>query len=168
MIAALDERGARFSPCRTWRYELWRIWGGGGRWLNVIGLNPSTADENVDDPTIRRCIGFAKTWGYDGLRMTNLFAFRSTDPRGLPASWHQAVGPENDHLLRRTAEDSALVLAAWGVHGRLHNRGSQVLGMLWNKGINVQAFGFTKDGFPKHPLYLAATTEPVPWVEAMP
>jgi hypothetical protein len=164
MVPALGERGARFSPCRTWRYELWRVWGDGERYVNVIGLNPSTADENMDDPTIRRCIGFAKAWGYDGLRMTNLWAFRSTDPRGLPSSYGEAVGPENDHLLLHSARNSALVLAAWGVHGKNRNRGYQVAAMLQEEGIDVQAFGFTKDGYPKHPLYLPSDTEPVPWV----
>src|SRR5687768_16866498 len=109
-----EKRGARFSACRTYRFELWRIWDEDGPKLNVIGLNPSTADENLDDPTIRRCIGFARDWGFGGLVMTNLFAYRSTDPKGL-AAVDDPVGPNNDYHLE-IAACSGTPLAAWGAH----------------------------------------------------
>ena len=145
-------RGAAFSPCRTWRYSLTRWWDVRRGVMMVVGLNPSTADETVDDNTIRRCIGFAKREGLDGLIMANLFAYRSTDPRAL--KWAEdPVGPENDEWLRNLAACSKLVVAAWGTHGTLNGRAREVLekGLL---GPNVQCFGHTKDGHPRHPLYL--------------
>ena len=145
---------AVFSPDRVYRYELRRTWGPGPV-VAFIGLNPSTADETVDDPTIRRCIGFAKRWGYGGLVMLNLFAFRATDPRDMRAA-DDPVGPDNDrHLIAATSE-SGLVVAAWGVHGAYRNRDREVAGLLaWN----LMALGLTRDGHPRHPLYVRGDAE---------
>lgn len=157
------ERGATFSHCRAYRYRLWRTWDEDGPTLNVIGLNPSTADEQADDPTIRRCIRFAQDWGYGSLLMTNLFAYRSTDPKGL-LSVADPIGPENDAHLTRAAYGG--VLAAWGAHPLAHERGRHVLSMLnWRE---VECLGTTKNGSPKHPLYIAANTVPVVYRAASP
>lgn len=157
LLFADDTKGATFSPCRTWRYELWRRWGREPeRYCAFIGLNPSTADETNDDPTIRRCIGFAKRWGFSGLYMLNLFAFRSTDPTGLKTA-NDPVGPENNLHLMRICDSAELVIAAWGVHGTYLDRHKKVLSLLGP----LHCLGTTKDGHPKHPLYLAGDTEPV-------
>lgn len=152
----LMDRGATFSPCRTYRYRLWRTWDEDGATLAVIGLNPSTADETTDDPTIRRCLGFARAWGYGSLLMVNLFAYRSTDPQGL-LTVADPIGPENDDHLTRAAWGN--VLAAWGAHPLARERAENVLRMLnWR---DVECLGVTKSGAPKHPLYIAASTQPV-------
>jgi hypothetical protein len=153
VVKPLIDRGATFSDCRTYRYNLWRLWDDDGPKLNVIGLNPSTADENVDDPTIRRCIGFAMDWGYGGLVMTNLFAFRSTDPKGLTAV-ADPVGPENDRFLGYWAE-SGTPLAAWGAHPMAQGRSLDVVRMLHH--LELECLGFTKGGAPRHPLYVPKT-----------
>ena len=98
-------KGARFSDCRLYRYQLWRIWDEGRPYLNVIGLNPSTADETRDDPTIRRCIDYAKRWNYGGLFMTNIFAFRATLPAVMKKQV-EPVGSDNDHWLIETAANA--------------------------------------------------------------
>jgi len=154
-------RSAVFSSCRTWRYALYRIWDESKPLLVVIGLNPSTADETLDDPTIRRCIRFARDWGYGGLVMLNLFAFRSTDPAGL-RSTADPCGPENDqHLLKET--EGRRVLCSWGTHGSLLGRDSKVTAMLTKAGRELVCLGRTKDGYPRHPLYVRADTQPEPW-----
>lgn len=149
--------GARFSDCRAYRYTLWRVWDDEGPMLNVIGLNPSTADENVNDPTIRRCIDFGKRWGFGGLVMTNLFAYRSTDPHGL-TTVADPVGPENDTTLKVQAYEAAYVIAAWGAHPLAVARSEAVKPLLAR--YHVMCLGTTKDGAPRHPLYLPKTTMP--------
>lgn len=156
----LMQRGARFSDCRTYRYLLWRVWDDEGPTLNVIGLNPSTADENADDPTIRRCIDFGKRWGFGGLKMTNLFAYRSTDPRGLLAV-DDPVGPDNNVTLKVQAYDAAYVIAAWGAHPLAMARAKAVRPFL--ERYHVMCLGTTKDGAPRHPLYLPKATTPTPY-----
>ena len=152
------ERGADISPCGRYRYTLWRKWGAGGT-CNFIGLNPSTADATLDDPTIRRCIGFARAWGYGGLMMTNLFAWRATDPRNMLAA-DDPVGPDNDQTLRATWLNAAITVAAWGAHGTHQGRGAHVRAML----PALHYLRLTKDGHPGHPLYLPASLRPVQWV----
>lgn len=123
-----------------------------------IGLNPSTADETADDPTIRRCVAFAKRWGYGGLVMLNLFAFRATDPRDMRSA-ASPVGPENDDHLRAVAAEAALVVAAWGVGGSYFGRDFRVRRLM---GDGLMALGFTKSGQPRHPLYVKADATLVP------
>jgi len=158
----LLNQGAIFSPCRAYRYSLWRIWSDVMPVVGFIGLNPSTADETVNDPTIRRCMRFAKDWGYGGLIMLNLFAFRSTDPKGL-RTVDDPVGPENDGHLCTQSEMCAKMIAAWGIHGAYLDRGAQVQQMLSG---NLWHLGLTKDGFPRHPLYLRADIEPMRFIES--
>ena len=122
-----------------------------------VGLNPSTADETQDDPTIRRCIGYAKTWGYGALCMTNLFAFRATDPREMKRH-PEPIGPDNNKHLQECAEGAGLVIFAWGKDGAHKKRDIQVESLI----ASPHCLGLNKDGTPKHPLYLpkAATPEP--------
>lgn len=151
--------GADFSPDRRYRYSLWREWAGWDnlRALVVIGLNPSTADETVDDPTIRRCIGFARREGCGRLVMINLFAFRATDPRELMYQL-DPVGPENDlHIqtwTRPTLGHEPIVVAAWGALGRYRNRSIEVRNLI--TAMHLWCFGTTQGGHPRHPLYLRA------------
>lgn len=149
---------ARFSPCRTYRYDLWRRWGD-GPYAMFIGLNPSTADETQDDPTIRRCINFAKAWGFSALCMTNLFAFRATDPKDMK-EYQQPVGPENNDVLQECAAGAGVIVAAWGVHGVHEDRDKEVLALL----PGLQCLGLSKEGHPRHPLYLKGDLKPVPFV----
>ncbi len=153
--------GAEFSPCRLYRYSLWRHWGEPtDSYAMFIGLNPSTADENLDDRTVRRCISYAQDWGYGGLVMTNLFAFRATKPADMKAA-ADPVGAENDAYLRRLSTDAAVVVAAWGEDGLHMARGDAVRRML----PNLCALAFTKAGLPRHPLYLPKSLTPVPWTK---
>jgi hypothetical protein len=156
-----------FSPCQKYRYDLWRVWKQDEsfpfafldhRYCMFIGLNPSTADDNQDDPTIRRCIQFAKDWGYDALCMTNLFAYRATLPlvmkmQGAP------IGELNDETLIKISKNAGIVVAAWGNHGNFMGRGEQVKKMI----PNLHALAVNKDGSPKHPLYLRADLKPFPF-----
>lgn len=146
-----------FSPCRMYRYVLWREWSYGEGYVMVIGLNPSTADEVQDDPTIRRCIAYAKAWGYAGLCMTNLFGFRATDPKDMKAV-ADPVGPDNNKHLESVAEHAGVVVAAWGMHGVHRGRDEEVIAMLGSK---LHCLRLTKDGHPAHPLYLSKTLTPV-------
>lgn len=132
------------------------MWGGvESRMVMFIGLNPSTADETKDDPTIRRCVGFAKRWGYEGIWMTNLFAYRATDPAVMKAVT-DPVGPENNQRLQHYYSRSSLVIAAWGAHGNHIGRARQVMRMLHG----MHCLGRTKDGHPRHPLYVKGNVEP--------
>ena len=163
---------ATFSTDRAHRYELTRIWGDASgvppRLVNFVMLNPSTADAFELDPTNRRCARFARDWGFDGLVTTNVFAFRSTDPTGLRSA-EDPVGADNDAWIERASSSSALVVAAWGVHARLLNRGDEVSSLLRRvlrrTGGELHVLHLTKAGHPGHPLYLPADTSPVPWVE---
>lgn len=125
-----------------------------GRTVAFLMLNPSTADAQVDDPTIRRCMGFARTWGYDKLVVGNLFAYRATDPADLPDD-DEAVGPENLEWLRRLVHESTLVIAAWGASPKAAARAEEV-----NFHIPMHCLGLTKSGAPRHPLYVRADTKP--------
>lgn len=148
--------GAELSHDRVYRYTLWRIWDSNKPFVLFIGLNPSTADEYKDDQTIRRCLGFAKKWGYGGLYMANLFAFRATDPVEMKA--HKApVGPGNDEVLIRLSEQAGLVVCAWGAHGSHLSRNNDVYNLL-NK-YNLMCLDVTKHGHPRHPLYIKSDTE---------
>ena len=147
-----------FSDCRAYRYLLWREWIGGDGYAMFVGLNPSTADETKDDPTIRRCVGFAKAWGYAGLCMANLFAFRATNPMEMKAT-ADPIGPDNDTHLADAGLGAGVIVAAWGAHGTHRQRNVEVLKMLHP---NLTYLKLTKDGHPGHPLYLPSTLRPVP------
>ena len=150
------EKGAQFSDCRTYRYALWRTWEPGNGHVMFIGLNPSTADETEDDPTIRRCIGFAKDLGYGGLDVLNLFAFRATNPKELMKA-ENPIGDKNNHFLQMYFDPTGFNIACWGTRGAYKDRGRKVIDMLGEDGLHC--FGLTKNGQPKHPLYLSKKTE---------
>ena len=120
-------------------------------------LNPSTADAVRDDPTIRRCIGFARAWGYRRLVVTNIFALRATLPSALRGA-ADPVGPRNDRYILRAARDADRVVCAWGVHGALGNREAEVLALL--RDLALENLGLTQGGYPRHPLYVAGLTVP--------
>jgi hypothetical protein len=162
--STIHDRGAHISSDGFYRYGLWRTWDY-GPWLPFVMLNPSTADANLDDPTIRRCIGFAKREGYGGIRVVNLYAYRSTSPKAL-LTCADPVGPENDGYLYGTlaaARTSRVpVIAAWGANARL-DRVARVLNLL--PGAVWRCLGTTKQGAPKHPLYIKSDQPlvPYPW-----
>jgi hypothetical protein len=128
-----------------------------------IGLNPSIADEQTDDRTIRRCVGFAQSWRYSALTVVNLFALRSTLPVWLKRV-SDPIGQQNDDFILSHCLEAQLVVAAWGVHGANLQRGREVATMLNDAGITLYCLGCTKHGQPKHPLYMRADTRPVPYV----
>lgn len=148
---------AVLSPCRLYRYDLWRRWDADKGYVMFVGLNPSTADETNDDPTIRKCIGFAKRWGYGALCMTNLFAFRATKPKDMMAA-QDAIGPDNDRTLKTLSQGASIVIAAWGKDGNHKGRDKQVMAML----PYLYCLKQNKDGSPAHPLYLRGDATPYP------
>lgn len=151
---------AVFSPCRRYRYSLFRQWSmAHGGFAAFIGLNPSTADETNDDPTIRRCVGFAKAWGFDALVMLNLFAFRATDPDEMRRA-DDPVGPENDEWIAKSVNGAGIIVAAWGTHGAFRPARVKAVRALVP---TLYHLGLSKDGHPKHPLYLKASTVPKEW-----
>lgn len=150
--------GASFDPARRYRYRLWRRWDLLKAPAIFLMLNPSTADEEVLDPTLRRCVGFARSWGFGGIEILNLFALRSTDPEALYSA-ADPIGPDNDRTIRGLASIADQVVVAWGTHGAFMNRAQHVLGILRETECHVVCLGQTKDGHPKHPLYLRSDTE---------
>jgi hypothetical protein len=153
---------ATLSPCGTWRYRLTRSWDADLPQVCWVMLNPSTADAEQDDPTIRRCIGFSQTWGYGGLVVVNLYALRATDPREL-AAHPDPVGPDNAEHLVVAAEVSALVVCAWGAHSMARRR-EQIAAELLGCGSTPKCcLGVTRAGSPRHPLYLLTDAQLVPY-----
>jgi hypothetical protein len=148
------------SPCRHYRYVLWREWDMlNPAYAMFVGLNPSTADEIADDPTIRRCMNYAKCWGYGALCMANLFAYRATEPAAMRAH-AEPVGADNDRWLVELAKDAGVVVAAWGVDGSHSQRDTAVARLLAGK---LKCLRLTKDGHPCHPLYLPKSLTPIPY-----
>jgi hypothetical protein len=158
---------ATISPCGQYRYRLSREIGPWPRIALFIMLNPSTADATRDDPSIRRCIGYAERWSCGALFVANLFAFRATDPRYITVV-RDPVGPENtDHIIGaacRAHESGGVVVAAWGVHGGHQDRDRLVVSLLTQTlGIPLKCLGTTAEGFPRHPLYLTRETPLEPY-----
>tara|TARA_B110000305_G_scaffold149056_1_gene165446 strand:- start:3431 stop:3898 length:468 start_codon:yes stop_codon:yes gene_type:complete len=141
-------RSAVFSSCRKYRYSLTRSWGLEKNFILFIGLNPSIADENNDDPTISRCISFAKDWGYDGLIMVNLFAFRASLPSNLKKE-KLPIGVDNNRHILKNLKTSQLIVVAWGNDGQLLKRDREVLGLI----KNPMCLKINKTKQPAHPLY---------------
>lgn len=160
--------GATFSPCRRYRYRLWREWVDPTHRCAFVGLNPSTADETQDDPTMRRCIDFCKRWGFGAFDMLNLYAWRSTEPRGLlECGAELALGPDNDAHIALVAGRAARVVMAWGQHDFLGpsmvERAAKVeylLASLITPSRELGTLGRNKNGKgqPRHPLYLPKFT----------
>lgn len=151
------QRWAIVSPCQSYRYALGRRWSAAPVVL-IIGLNPSSADGHSDDPTVRRCVAFARSWGYGALWLGNLFAYRATDPRQMLAAC-DPVGPANDRWLQRLSGAADLVVAAWGVRGGFGGRDQAVRSLL----PAVHCLRLSRQACPMHPLYLPKTLQPQPW-----
>lgn len=152
-------KSAIISPCGLYRYRLSRRWAEAGLALPIIMLNPSTADAELDDPTIRRCLGFANREGFMGIEVYNLFAFRSPSPRSLLDA-DDPVGPVNDSYLESmmasAKRDSLPILCGWGANGDLSMRGHIVKRMAEEANASLSCLGQTRSGHPKHPLYIRA------------
>lgn len=157
-----------WSPCKRYRYTLWREWGvdrslfDGPRaeqYLQVVLLNPSTANELDNDPTVTRCIVRARSLGFRALCVTNIFAYAATDPEVMKAQG-DPVGPDNDRWLMEIASGAGMILAGWGKHGLHMNRGNAVAKML----PALQCLWTNADGTPKHPLYCAYSLNPKPYI----
>lgn len=174
-----------------YRYRLWREWRGfasdeNWNWLTnergevavdgagkplgepkscvFIMLNPSTADAEKDDPTIRRCVAYAKAWGYDRLDVVNLFAYRATDPKTVLAMTRDddPIGPDNQEIIEDVTMNAGKVICAWGTHGKHIGQDETVLGWIWPE-TTTYALKRTKDGSPSHPLYLPKNLAPFEW-----
>lgn len=153
---------AIYSDCERYRYSLHRVWDPSGRLVNFIMLNPSTATEIQNDPTVERCERRARTLGFGAFSVTNIFAWRDTDPKAMRAA-DDPIGPHNDQAIRDCAKSADFVIAAWGTHGAHLNRGPSVADALADCGQLVHHFGLSKHGHPKHPLYLSYNTQPKVW-----
>lgn len=153
---------AVYSPCECYRYLLTRTWDAARPKLLFAMLNPSTATEVQNDPTVERCERRARALGFGAFRVTNIFAFRATDPRVMRAQ-PDPVGPGNDQALVESALWSDQVICAWGGHGAHLGRGPQVETLLRATGRAVYHLGLTKDGQPRHPLYIAYAIQPQLW-----
>jgi len=148
-----------FSEDRKYRYTLWRDF---ESWINknknyvvFIGLNPSTADETKDDPTIRRCMGFTKQWGFGSLCMLNLFAYRTVNPEEMKRQI-DPIGPDNDKYLLQICSEASLIIAAWGTQGNFVDRDKKIMALI----PDMKCLSNTKNGFPQHPLYVRKNAMP--------
>ena len=155
------EYGAIFDMIGKYRYTLWREWSTYHPRIVFVLLNPSTADQERNDPTIRRCIGFARAWKFGSVEVVNLFAYRATDAREL-LKIDDPVGDENDLFLIHAVERCSTVVVGWGSRGTLLGRDRRVLSLLVDK-KDVFCLGITKDGQPRHPLYVKGDTVLVPF-----
>lgn len=150
------DRGAFISKDNLYRYWLSRYWDNNKNVVGWVMTNPSTGDHNVDDPTIRRCINFSKSWGYGGLIIVNLFAFRSKNPKDLRAPFVDPVGPDNNYYIKSATKHCGIMVAAWGLNGTYKNRDTEVVKFF-------PAMHYLKksvNGVPLHPLYLPGVLKP--------
>ncbi len=157
-----DDGGAVFSACRKYRYSLTRVWDSAKPRVAFCMLNPSTADDVQNDPTIRRCIAFAKSWDFGSLVVLNIFAYRATDPEEMKRAV-DPVGPENRATIETTssATEIKLVICAWGCHGKYLGGGDRIKDLI--PPHKRRCLRLTQDGHPQHPLYLPANLTPMEW-----
>lgn len=168
MITRLADQGGKqscalYSDCENYRFLLTRRWGQGAAALFIL-LNPSTASEVKNDPTVERCERRALAMGFAGFAVANLFALRSTDPAGLRRS-DDPVGPDNDAVLMKAAATADMVLCGWGTNGAYLGRGAAVLGLLRGQALTLSHLGLTQQGYPRHPLYVGYSVTPQNWGE---
>mgnify|MGYP000480588151 CR=1 FL=1 len=158
-----EKREAVFSDCRTWRYRLSQIWDEDKPALYWLMLNPSTADELKNDPTVERCERRARMWNYGGSVVFNIFAYRATDPKDMRAC-ADPVGPDNDMWIKRLAAQShdIDIVAGWGEHGAHLNRGEAVLDIFRAAQGRITALKINASGHPAHPLYIPYKAQPKP------
>lgn len=166
-----DSSAAYLSEDGLYRYSLRRhvapLTGHGT--VTFVMLNPSTADAEQDDPTIRRCIGFARSWGFEWLKVVNLYAYRATDPVELWAldpypPYAKQVGPDNDCIIAKVVGGSDLIVCAWGAGNLSPNREGRVLDLI----AAPHCLGLTANGSPRHPLYVRGDTDPIPFAHCPP
>lgn len=167
MIIRTHQKGdaastAIYSECERYRYALTRVWDESGKRAHFIMLNPSTATEYQNDPTVERCERRARSLGFGAFRVTNIFAWRDTDPRAMRAA-ADPVGPANDAAISEGCTWADTIIAAWGTHGAHLGRGAEVEALLAKAGREVHHLGLTKDGHPRHPLYVAYARAPDLW-----
>lgn len=153
---------ATYSDCENYRYALTRTWDERGGRVNFLMLNPSTATEVQNDPTVERCERRARTLGFGAFRVTNIFAYRATDPRDMRAQ-ADPIGPDNDAAILEAATWAGRVICAWGTHGEHMRRGPAVEALLRPTGLPLLHLGLSKAGHPKHPLYISYAVQPQPW-----
>ena len=156
-----NESGAIFSPCGRYRYALWRVWDNSLPMVTFIGLNPSTANQDQDDPTIRRVKAFAKDWGFGGINMVNLFGIISPYPEILTTD-PNPVGVENDRWIKTKVEESEKVIFAWGNFKEADERAKSVIAQI----PDAFCLKRNKNGSPGHPLYIPANTILTKFMEA--
>jgi hypothetical protein len=158
---------AVYSTCERYRYVLTRIWDDARSRVLFVMLNPSTATEMRNDPTVERCERRARALGHGAFRVCNIFAFRATDPRVMRAQ-ADPVGPDNDSAIVQGCAWADAVICAWGAHGAWLDRGAQVAALVRASGRPVLHLGLTAGGQPRHPLYIAYDRQPQPWTEQGP
>ena len=164
------KREAVLSEDGSYRYSLTRVWARENGTAVFVMLNPSIADANEDDPTIRRCMGFARSWGLGGILVLNLYALRSTDPKAL-WSHEDPIGPDNFRYLTDALSAACFfgtpVVAAWGANAK-PLRTEAFKSLARDRGVALQSLGTTKAGAPRHPLYIKGDTELRAWPGARP
>lgn len=156
--------GATFDASQTYRYSLWREWEETAPRVGFVMLNPSRADASVNDPTIRRCIALARSWGYGSLEVVNLFAYRTAHPEELRQA-QEPIGTDNDRYLHSLAERVEQIVLAWGNWGNWQGRDRAVLEFF--PATRLWCLGLTRLGQPKHPLYLPASVVPLPFGQSV-
>lgn len=153
---------AVYSDCENYRYMLTRTWEPEGKKALFIMLNPSTATEVQNDPTVERCERRARALGFGAFRVTNIFAWRDTDPKAMRAA-QDPVGPENDRLIAESCPWADQIICAWGAHGDHLERGKAMEEVLRATNLPLYHLGLTKAGHPKHPLYISYKKQPELW-----
>ncbi|EBA11227.1 DUF1643 domain-containing protein [Roseobacter sp. CCS2] len=153
---------AVYSNCERYRYALTRTWDEAGKRVLFVMLNPSKATEVQNDPTVERCERRARALGFGAFQVTNIFAWRDTDPRKMRKA-ADPVGRANDAMILLAVAWSDQIIAAWGTHGAHLDRGPQTEALLRGTGRSLYALGLSKHGHPKHPLYISYTQQPILW-----
>lgn len=159
MCKALLSSGAVFDLTNRYRYLLWRTWDRHAGVATFIMLNPSAADAESDDPTIRRCVAFARSWGFGGLRAVNLFGYRASQPQALRVV-PDPFGPDNDHFVENSCRDADMLIAAWGNHGLLLDAATRIAELVPD---TTYCLGLTRLDQPRHPLYVRSGCIPTPF-----
>jgi hypothetical protein len=160
----LSKSTAIYSDCERYRYALTRVWDAQGKKVLFVMLNPSTATELQNDPTVERCERRARALGFGAFRVANIFAWRDTDPRKMRAA-ADPVGPENDAAILDGASWADSIVAAWGTHGAFLDRSVHVAELLCKKQYVLHHLGLSKEGHPKHPLYISYSQQPILWAD---
>ena len=167
MIEKFHQKGytnsnALYSDCLAYRYSLTRIWDTDKQRVHFIMLNPSTATEVQNDPTVERCERRARALGFGAFRVTNIFAWRDTDPKKMRAA-SDPIGPYNDQAIQQGCDWANTIIAAWGTHGKHLRRGKRVKSILEKTKKKIYHLGLSKEGHPKHPLYISYLQQPEKW-----